>query len=68
MLESATWYLQITRVPGHGCWSRLGYRSTALGDLVWEEIPHPMPVNPLTEKQVLDELYSAMMDHLQMRA
>lgn len=59
-----TWYLKITRGIVNGQWE-IGTAHLAYGHQTWAKGPWLAPVDPMTEKDVLDELYVVLMNALE---
>lgn len=62
------WYVSIERVPGKGTWARFGHQSPTLGHQIWDELPWPITDSVKTEREILSELYAAVMDLMEQRA
>lgn len=60
------WFIELIREPGNAqaVW---GYRSRHSGRLIWGTVPWIAPVNPVTEIEILQELYGALVDLMEAR-
>lgn len=54
------WYVEIRRGPGQ-TEAVLGHESLALGNVTWDALMWPMESFPLTEREILNELYEAVL-------
>jgi len=59
-----TWYLKLTRGTVAGA-VEIGTHSLMTGTQVWYFAPWLCPVDPMSEKDVADELYVALMAFLE---
>lgn len=62
-----TWYVKLTRGPISGE-VEIGTSHLASGRQVWYRVPWMVPVDPMSEKDVGDELYVALMAYLESRS
>lgn len=59
-----SWYLKITRGLINGT-CEVGTHHVSTGTQVWLTTNWNPPLDPMTEQDVLDELYMALMRHLE---
>lgn len=61
-----TWYVRLVREHGNAR-AEWGHHSAFLGTTVWGTVPWMAPADPITEVEVLQELYAALVDLMEHR-
>lgn len=66
-MGNEVWFLELIREPGNAT-AVYGFRSRGGGRQVWSSVPWMAPINPVTEWEILEELYAAVLDLMEHRA
>jgi hypothetical protein len=61
------WYLRVIREPGNAR-AEWGHHNAFLGTSIWGTVPWMAPTDPITELEVLQELYGALVDLMEHRS
>lgn len=61
-----TWYLRLVREPGNAR-AEWGHHNYYTGLVIWGTVPWMAPTDPVTEVEVLQELWGCLLDLMEAR-